>query len=105
MRTPGRALSLSNVRLPATPREVVEAADRAAVAARRGAAALLERGGGASRSAAAVTRASLSSVRAALLAVAAFELLFLRRVLLPDRLFFSIPAPPATFTAGLWRGS
>ncbi|KAK0635798.1 hypothetical protein B0T17DRAFT_485333 [Bombardia bombarda] len=89
--TPGRALSLARrIPLPATPADVAQAVDRGTLVVRERVSDLYER----SRIAEArqVTRELLSTVTSVLFSVAAFELLYLRREVLPDRYAFTIPA-------------
>ncbi|KAK0727093.1 cytochrome P450 [Lasiosphaeria miniovina] len=90
-RTPGRALALaSRIPLPATPADVASAVDRGTVVVRERVASLYA--GSGIGEATAATRESLSTVRAVVLAVAAFELYFLRPEVLPDRYAFTVPA-------------
>lgn len=94
--TPARNLSIARrIPLPATPADVAQAVDRGTLAVRSRVASLYADSG--ITDATSSARASLSTVPAVLLTVAAFELYHLRAEVLSDRYAFTLPAlPPLT---------
>ncbi|KAK3351810.1 hypothetical protein B0H65DRAFT_420707 [Neurospora tetraspora] len=97
VQNPGHALSqlnntfsTSTLRLPASQAELVQVVESGTVAVRNRVTDLYQRSG--IHEKAETVRESLSTVNSIAVAVAAFELYFLRKEVIPDRYAFTIPA-------------